>query len=200
MPKQQPPQQHPPQRRQQPRQQLRKPAVNVDDELIAIGSIRRPIGLDGLVAVSVFGETFERLSLPCEVVLSRDNDLMPATLAEVRADARGWSCRFEQFGDRTAAEALCDRLIMIKGSDLAPVNENRYYHFELAGMAVRTASGREIGTVADVHNYPTIDAIEIVDGKGVSRLVPLIRSAVTSIDAKNRTITVDEAMLEDILL
>jgi ribosomal 30S subunit maturation factor RimM len=67
-------------------------------------------------------------------------------------------------------------------------------------MAVRTASGREIGTVADVHNYPTIDAIEIVDGKGVSRLVPLTRSAVTSIDVKNRTITVDEATLEDVLL
>jgi len=196
MPKQQPRRQPPP----RPRQQLRKPAINVDNELIAIGSIRRPIGLDGLVAVSAFGETFERLSPPCEVVLSRDNDLMPATLAEVRADARGWSCRFEQFGDRTAAEALRDRLIMIKGSDLAPVSENRYYHFELAGMAVRTSSGREIGTVADVHNYPTVDAIEIVDGKGVSRLVPLTRSAVTSIDVKNRTITVDEATLEDVLL
>jgi len=195
MPKQ-PRQQHPPQRRQQ----LRKPAVNVDSELIAIGSMRRPIGLDGLVAVSVFGETLARLSPPCEVVLSRDNDMMPATLAEVRADARGWSCRFEQFGDRTAAEDLRDRLIMIKGSALSPISENRYYHFELAGMMVRTSSGRQIGTVADVHNYPSVDALEIVDRKGVSRLVPLIRTAVMSIDAKNRMITVDEATLEDVLL
>lgn len=170
-------------------------------DLIAIGIIRRPVGLDGFCAIEAFGDTFGALKPPCPVYVGKDAATATgAVISDIVERPGGYQCRFEGKNDRTAIEGMRG-LVIYTGSEALPeLRGDAYYHFELAGMRVyEDAGGTCIGTVAGVHNFPSMDTLEVMPEKGESIMVPLSAQAIAGIDRQGRRITVRQRFIEELL-
>ena len=170
-------------------------------EWIAIGIVRRAVGLDGRCGIEAFGTTMASLDPPCSIKLGRDIETArDVRMEEIDSKPGGYQCRFQGIDDRTAAEPLRGSLLFIEGSALPALKGNEFYHHELIGMPVfGDAGGGLLGSVVEVHNLPSVDTIEVALAKGGSVMVPLSGQAIVSIDTKEKRIVVSESFIEELL-
>jgi|WetSurMetagenome_2_1015567.scaffolds.fasta_scaffold00027_62 16S rRNA processing protein RimM len=169
--------------------------------LVAIGRVRRPVGLSGACYVEAFGATLESLAPPVLLRAGTEPEVArEVVMTSMRPGPRGPVCAFEGISDMDAAGTLRGWYLFC-GRDLLPkLPEGRHYQFELEGLAVLGAeSGRVIGTVTGVQNYPTVDALEVRREDGSSILISMTRETVRAVDRATGTITVLESAIEDIL-
>jgi 16S rRNA processing protein RimM len=170
-------------------------------EWIAIGIVRKPVGLEGLCAVEPFGATLASLSPPCSICIGREcdetEDMVIDTIVPL---PKGLRCGFRGRKDRAAVEGLRGSLIFIEKEKLPVRGEGSYYHFELKGAGVFSdRDGSRIGTVVEVHNYPASDTLEVEREGGSPLLLPLAGQAVAAIDAAGGRITVRQSFIEELL-
>ncbi len=170
-------------------------------EWIAIAVVKRPVGLEGFCAVEPFGETFSTLPTPCTVRLGEDLDCArSATITEIVALPKEFRCRFAEATDRTTAEVFRGRRLFIEREELPRREAGRFYHFELKGLAVFGDGGDgRIGTVIDVHNFPSVDTLEVKLESGPTVLLPLMKAAIVAIDGAAGRITARESFIQELL-
>lgn len=168
-------------------------------EPVAIATIGRPQGLKGLCRVHAIGETLTSIEFPADVQIGREGEqLRPARILELSPAAKGFVCRFEHVDDRTGAEQLRNLVVYLPLEELPALPEGEYYHFQLEGLHVVTTAGDQVGTVVRVHNYPTVDALEI-RGTGGTMLVPIREETVEQIDCDAGVVRVFAEALEELL-
>jgi len=156
----------------------------VRDELRA-GRVGRPHGLDGsflvleaearLLAVGTPVRVGSRAS---EVVRRAGTDDRPIVRLAVAAD-------------RDAAQALRGLELLVPRSAAPALEADEFWADDLVGCAVEGPDGRRLGAVVRLVPLPSVEALELEDG----RLVPLVRDAVRSVDVVARRIEVDVAFL-----
>ncbi len=170
-------------------------------EWIAIGIVKRPVGLEGFCAIEPFGETFAGLQPPCTVRMGKDPaSAENATLGEIVVQPNGCRCRFNGKNDRTAVEGLRGSFIYIEQGALPELPGNAYYHFELKGMAVYSDSdGALLGTVIEVHDFPSTSTLEVELAGSRSLMLPLSDQAILAVDKAGRRITVRQSFVEELL-
>lgn len=171
------------------------------DELIAVGKITRTVGLEGFCYVEPSGFTLETLDLPCKVYVGfQENDSSETILEEIDIRPKNLVCRFEGTNDKGTAEFFRGKTIFVKKSDLPPLEQDEFYHFELVGMAVYTDKNSEsIGIISDVHNFPSADTVEVKRLHGETLLIPLIAESIISIEKESRRIIFRHSFVEELL-
>jgi 16S rRNA processing protein RimM len=171
------------------------------DDLIAIGIIRKPIGLRGFCSVEPFGGTMAALRLPCEVRIGKETECPTGMIIEeIVPMPDRYRCRFKGKDDRTAVEGLRSSLIFIEKKALPGLGPGSYYHFELEGAGVYSdRDGTRIGTVAEVHNFPSSDTLEVERDHGDPLLLPLSDQAVSAVDIAGKRITVRQSFVDELL-
>ncbi|MDR3553326.1 MAG: ribosome maturation factor RimM, partial [Syntrophobacteraceae bacterium] len=112
------------------------------------------------------------------------------TLADLRAQNRGWIVEFEEVSGREQAEALTGSEIFIERDRLTVLPEGEYYHFQLIGLSVETKDGRSLGTLTAVLETGSND-VYVVEGGGKEVLVPAIEEVVSEVDLRSGKIIVD---------
>jgi 16S rRNA processing protein RimM len=170
-------------------------------DFIAIGIIRKPVGLKGHCYVDAFGATLSGLCLPARLSAGRDS---PATqelvLQEMRPSPKGFMCRFEGYPDLDTAGALRGLYLFYGRDKLPKPPKGRHYHFELVGLTVvADETGTAIGTVTEVQKYPAADALEVRKEDGSMILVSMSGGVVKSVDSVAGVIRVSGSALEEIL-
>jgi 16S rRNA processing protein RimM len=174
--------------------------IQGESSLIALGGIKKPIGLQGCCALEMFGETLKKVSLPLEVFVgSAERNCTPLTLTAVEFRPKGPVCFFSTINDVESANALRGFFLFIHASALPKLEKDTYYHFELIGLRVQTDSGKELGECINVYNYPSVDSIEVNRSSGVTVIIPLTTDAVADIDWKSGYVTVRHAFIEELL-
>ncbi|MGA2508178.1 MAG: ribosome maturation factor RimM [Chitinispirillaceae bacterium] len=170
-------------------------------EWIAIGIVKRPVGLRGLCAVEPFGGTLAGLRLPCSIRIGKKStDAVETSIDEIVPLPNGCRCRFSAKNDRTAVEGLRGLLIFIERNTLPGLQGNSFYQFELKGMDVYSDTGGNlVGTVVEVHNFPSSDTLEVECTGTDSLLLPISDQAITAIDKAGRRITVRQSFIEELL-
>jgi 16S rRNA processing protein RimM len=170
-------------------------------ELIAIGQVRKPFGLKGHCYVDAFGKALAGLVAPCRVLLGEsERQTREIVIDEIRASPRGYACRFEGLGDRDGAETLRGGFLFLEKTRLPALKENEYFQYELEGMTV-VASGtnRLVGTVTEVQNFPTVDALNVRKDDGSTVLIAMGKGIIEKIDRDKKSIIVSESALEQII-
>jgi 16S rRNA processing protein RimM len=149
------------------------------DRPLPAGRVGRAHGLDGSFYVE---DAAHALAEGTEVTVG---DRRTAVERRAGSDDRPL-IRLAGVGDRSAAEALRGRHILVPGGreELGP---DQWYDDDLVGCRVDG-----IGEVRAVLHGPSCDVLEVGDD-GV--LVPLVRDAVTSVDLDARLIEVDHGFL-----
>jgi 16S rRNA processing protein RimM len=145
-------------------------------DLVAVGRVGRPHGVDGSFFVDGASEAEERFATgatlyvdgaPAKVVASKRGSGGRRVIGRARAAPRGAT-------------------LAVPRAELPPPEEDAYYVFELVGLPVEEEGGRRLGTVADVHNGPANDALELDSGV----LLPLVEACVREVDLEGRRIVV----------
>ena len=136
-------------------------------ELVKVGRVGKPHGLDGSFFVEHASEDEERFAKgarlhvdgePAEIVASKRSRGRPV----IRLDR----------------EALRGAELAVPREELPPPGEDEYYEFQLVGLAVEEEGGRPLGSVAAVIPGPANDVLELDSGL----LLPLVGACIQQVD------------------
>ena len=159
--------------------------------LVSVGRVLKTHGLRGEVTVVRYGDS-EGLLIPGRVFqVSKDARVLTLTLASVRPGPNaGWLATFEGIQDPEAAKVLVGSSLSLDEADMPPPEEGRHYWFQLLGLMVRTAEGRELGVIEDIFETGAND-IYVVTGPQGEILIPSTKEIVqeTNVDDGYMVIT-----------
>ena len=159
----------------------------MDEPTVVVGLITRAHGLRGEVAVQVRSDNPERFAPGGSVF---DDEGQTLTIASARGQGARLLVRFEEVADRTSAERLRGRTLVVPVTWLPRLPDGEYWPHELEGCEVLTGSGRRLGTVTDVVANPANDLWVATDEEGNETLVPAIGDVVVEVDTDARRIVV----------
>ena len=138
------------------------------DELVPVGRVGKPHGLDGAFFVEdaserkgafAVGAVIHAAGEPAKVVASRHGAGGRPVIRLDRPVERGAELAVE----RAALPALADE---------------EFYVFQLVGLVVEEEGGRVLGRVRDVLQYPANDVLELDSGASL----PLVEACVREVD------------------
>jgi len=151
-------------------------------ELVSVGRVGRPHGLDGSFFVEGPSERAETFAVGATLYLDGDP-------AKVVSSKRGSQSRPVIRLDRRAARGA---ELAVPRESLPPLGEDEYYGFQLVGLAVEEEGGRFLGRVADVVDYPANDVLELDSGLSL----PLVEACVREVDLDGGRIVVAAGFAE----
>ena len=181
----------------------------VGSDRVLIGRIIKVFGIRGEVSVEATGDDPDRFAPKSKVYLlpgeygeerPEAGRKLPEpkcyTVASRRMHLGRYLLRFVETPDRNAAELLVGHDLFVDATALPALPEGTYYHFQLIGLAVRTADGKLLGTVDRVVQSGASDLYRVL-GAGGEWLIPALKEFVQKVDLGARTITLQPR--EDLL-
>jgi 16S rRNA processing protein RimM len=172
---------------------------------VVVGRLVRAHGLHGEVAVDVrTDEPDRRFARGTVVTLRRPQAGVPLpaalpaslTVASTRWHQHRLLVRFDEIGDRGAAEAVRGLVLVVDlADDEAPTDPDEFYDHQLVGLRVHTTDGRAAGEVVDVLHSGPQDLLVVrrdaTDGApGAEVLVPFVGPLVPEVDLEKRRLVV----------
>jgi 16S rRNA processing protein RimM len=151
----------------------------MEEPTVVVGRITKAHGLRGEVAVQVFSDNPDRFAEGAQVFLEDGRAL---TVDGARWTGARLLVAFEGVSDRTGAEALRGRSLVVPRSMLPDLDEGEYWPHQLIGCEVVTEAGRSLGRVSDVIEHPANDLWAATDEAGVETLIPAIREVVVAVE------------------
>jgi len=136
-------------------------------ELINVGRVGRPHGLDGSFFVENASEDESRFAKGATLHVEG----APAKVVAFKRSRDRPVIRLDREVPRGAELA-------VPRDELPPTAEDEYYEFQLLGLAVEEEGGRPLGRVVALHPGPANDALELEDGL----LLPLVAACVQQVD------------------
>jgi 16S rRNA processing protein RimM len=168
---------------------------------LTVGRVVKAHGVTGEVVVEVRTDDPEIRFAPGAALRAKGSDDHERNyvIEAVRVHGARLLVRFGGVADRAAAEVLKGSRFVIDSEDLPPIDEpDTYYDHQLEGLRVRTAAGRDIGTVAEVLHTAAGELLAVNRGGAGELLVPFVSAIVTSVSLDSRTVEIDppEGLLE----
>jgi len=154
----------------------------VGSELVSIGKVGRPHGLDGSFFVESASERDGAFAVGLAVRVGDEE-------YEIVASKRGAQGRPVIRLDRPAPRGAT---LSVPRDALPELPDDEYYIFELVGLLVVEEGGRELGRVRDVLDYPANDVLELDSGASL----PLVEACVREVDLAGGRIVVAPGFAE----
>jgi len=150
-------------------------------ELVPVGRVGRPHGLDGSFFVEDASEDPERFAKGAQLRVDGE----PAVVvASKRAGGRP-VIRL----DRPVARGAP---LTVPREDLPPAEEGEWYEFELVGLEVVEDGGRKLGRVRGVDQGVANDVLVLDDGT----LLPFVDACVSDVDPAAGTIVIAQGFAD----
>lgn len=144
-------------------------------ELVRVGRVGRPHGLDGSFVVEEASDDPSRFAVGATLYLDGE----PARVVAAKRAGGRPVIRLDRPAERGAGLA-------VRASDLEPAEEGSYYAFELVGLEVEEEGGRPLGHVAEVAAGVANDVLELDTGLAL----PMVGACVLEIDRERKRIVV----------
>jgi 16S rRNA processing protein RimM len=173
-------------------------------DFLVVGQIAKPHGTRGELVVQPLtdhpGDVFAPgvvLRLADAAGAEPDPDLPPLVIDGVRPFQRGWLVVFAGVEDRSAADVLRGRYLLIERSRLPPLAEGEVFLHQLLGLRVETVAGARVGEVIEVYEVRPADLLEVRTDEGTV-LIPFVESIVRAVDVESGRLVIDppEGLLE----
>jgi 16S rRNA processing protein RimM len=147
-----------------------------ESDLVPIGRVGRPHGIDGSFFVEGPSDRPERFARGATLYVDGEP-------AEVVVSKRGSGKRPVIKLDRQVERGTT---LAVPREALPALAEDEYYSFQLVGLVVEEESGRVLGRVKEVLDYPANDVLELESGA----LLPLVEACVRKVDLEGGRIVV----------
>jgi 16S rRNA processing protein RimM len=99
--------------------------------------------------------------------------------------------KLEGISHPESAESLQGMGVWVHRKEMAPLEEEEFWHQDLMGLQGQTVEGEFLGELKAVYNFGAGDVLEFVTPEKEKITVPFTKEAVPQIDIKNRKILVD---------
>jgi 16S rRNA processing protein RimM len=159
------------------------PEENMDNApgCFVVGKIVGAHGVRGEVKVSLLTDNPERFRPGARLLLQSEEGPVPVEVVSARPHKGMMLVKLASVSDRTAAEALQWRKLLIPESEAMPLGENENYAHDLIGLNVETADGEVLGEIREILFTPAND-VYIVRGPAGELLLPALRDVVLRVD------------------
>ncbi|HEY6679876.1 MAG TPA: ribosome maturation factor RimM [Actinomycetota bacterium] len=154
---------------------------------IVVGVVLKSHGLRGEVTVQSRSDNPDRWT-PGAVVFDEDGTSYRVTAARVHGTRLLVS--LDGIADRTAADALRGREMLIPESWLPELPDGEWWPHQLEGCRMVTERGRELGVLSEVIANPANDLWVAVDETGSETLVPVLKDLLIEVDIPGKRIVV----------
>jgi 16S rRNA processing protein RimM len=144
-------------------------------ELVPVGRVGRPHGLDGSFVVEEASEDEERFAQGASLLVDGE----AATVADSKRAGGRRVIRLDRDVERGA-------VLAVPLVELPKTAEGEFYVFQLKGLAVEEEGGRALGRVQDVAPGVANDVLELDTGFAL----PLVEDCVLSVDLERGLIVV----------
>jgi 16S rRNA processing protein RimM len=151
------------------------------NDLVPVGRVGRPHGLDGSFVVEEASDVPERFAVGAQVLAGLD---VTTVVASKRAGGRV-VVRLDRPVERGT-------VLAVPRSELPPPGEDGYYVFQLVGLAVEEEGGRALGAVQDVAPGVANDVLELDTGYAL----PLVSECVLDVDLERGRILVARGFVQ----
>jgi 16S rRNA processing protein RimM len=147
-------------------------------------------GLRGHVRVELLTDRPEDRLVPgVALYLEGSDETLTIDEASPVADGPGWWLRFHEIPDRNAAERLRDIYLEID-APVEPRVPGQWFFHELEGLAVRSRSGEDLGSVVEIYRAGGAEVF-VVRGPRGELDVPGVRGIVTELAPERGEMIVD---------
>ncbi|ORV18249.1 ribosome maturation factor RimM [Mycobacterium celatum] len=168
---------------------------------LVVGRVAKAHGVTGEVVVEVRTDEPDTRFAPGTVLRAKGSDGRERsyTVDTARDHGAKLLVRFAGVTDRDSADTLRGSLLVIDSADLPLIDEpDTYYDHQLEGLRVRTTSGSDIGTIAEVLHTAAGELLAVRRGDGGELLVPFVGAIVTTVSLETGTVEIDppEGLLE----
>jgi 16S rRNA processing protein RimM len=147
-----------------------------DPELVPVGRVGKPHGLDGSFVVEGASGRDAVFARGAELLVGGE----PATVVASRRGSGGRPViKLDRPAERGAELA-------VERATLPGLESDEFYVFQLVGLQVEQEDGRVLGRVRDVLEYPANDVLELDSGASL----PLVEACVRQVDLAGGRIVV----------
>lgn len=159
---------------------------------LVVARIGRAHGIKGEVTVEVRTDEPELRLGPGAVLATEPASAGPLTIRNGRVHSGRLLLHFEGVGDRTAAEALRNTLLIAEvDPEERPDDPEEFYDHQLADLDVVTRDGTFIGRIESVAHLPSQDLLVVRREDGGEALVPFVTEIVPEIDLEEQRAVID---------
>lgn len=153
--------------------------------MIRVGQVTGAYGLEGAVKVMPLTDFEERFDPGALLVL----DGAARQVEWSREGHPGLVVKLNGIDNRTIAELFRGRYLEVPEEEVRSLEEGRFYHRQVVGLAVVTESGEEIGVIEEVLERPANDVWVSRHGS-IEHLIPATRDSVLAVDLEGRRVVV----------
>ncbi len=155
---------------------------------MVIGRVLKPWGFRGLVKIQILTDFPERFASLQTVLLGDGAKRFSVESARLIQDAALLKLQGIDSSEEAAKLRGLDVLVPIE--EAVPLPEGKYYHYQLIGLAVETASGQALGRITEILQTGANDVYVVNDGQR-EVLLPAIEPVIRSIDLEHGRMTVE---------
>ncbi|RBM05020.1 ribosome maturation factor RimM [Streptomyces sp. PT12] len=150
---------------------------------LVVARIGRAHGIKGEVSVELRTDEPETRLAPGAVLATDPAAVGPLTIESGRVHSGRLLLRFAGVGDRTAAEALRNTLLIAEvDPEELPDDPEEFYDHQLIGLDAVTGDGAAVGTVTEVAHLPGQDLLVVERPDGEEALIPFVGEIVPEVD------------------
>ncbi|WP_415951480.1 ribosome maturation factor RimM [Streptomyces sp. KLOTTS4A1] len=159
---------------------------------LVVGRIGRAHGIKGEVTVEVRTDEPELRLGPGAVLATDPASAGPLTIAAGRVHSGRLLLRFEGVGDRNAAEALRNTLLIAEvDPEELPEGEDEYYDHQLVDLDVVLTDGTDVGRITEISHLASQDLFIVERPDGSEVMIPFVEEIVTEIDLDEQRAVID---------
>jgi len=121
------------------------------------------------------------------------------TLLQWRRQGRYWVAQFEEFADVDAAREVLNQELFLPEECLPPTSEGEYYYYQLIGLNVETAGGRQLGILRTIIETGSND-VYVVEHDAQEILIPALAEVIREVDLQGGKMVIEapEGLLDDL--
>jgi len=157
-----------------------------EPEFITIGQVLAPWGIKGKLKVEVITDFPQHFTPSSKIYISRQ--LMTINSTEWRKGKA--IIKLDTIDSIEDAQQLRGRPVEIHYSQVHPLSEGQYYHFQLIGLEVWTTQEELLGNITHILTAESNDNYVVHGAKG-EILVPAIEDVVKTIDLDKGCVVIE---------
>ncbi len=113
----------------------------------------------------------------------------PCVILRVHNHKAGYVLGLDAVHNRTQAEQLRGKSLTVPESELPQLDRDTFFYFDIIGMAVHLANGKELGRIEEILSAGGND-VYVIRGQGSEVLIPAVREYVVDVDVERAVMEV----------
>jgi 16S rRNA processing protein RimM len=156
---------------------------------VSVAYISRPRGYKGELAVIPYKTDTQSLSVGLAVTLQKGAESRDFKIEEIKYLKGRLALKLAGIDNEESAIKWRGGEVLVELENLATLDIDEYYHFDIEGSDVYEDNGTYLGRVKAI-DYVSANDILTVQGESGEILIPFIKSVVVSIDSKAKKIII----------